>query len=167
VGLRRCYARRLLDMACATNTHTHSTTINHAWQAITAALLHGAAAYPRATPIARRRLWQTYSHRLPATWSALQTPSLSWKFSGGEYFNESIALGSRYADFMFKLSEKFKTAVSVKYQAPGEELDPETLISVQDDADLQVRADGCGLLCVHNDSVILCAHAHLLAHCCC
>ena len=45
----------------------------------------------------------------------------------------------KYADFMFKLSEKFKTAVSVKYQAPGEELDPNALITVQDDDDFQVR----------------------------
>lgn len=68
----------------------------------------------------------------------LQTPSNTFKFVGGEYFNESIPYGIRYADFMFKLSEKFKTAVSVKYHAPGEELVPDQLISVQDDADLQV-----------------------------
>ncbi|WIA22655.1 hypothetical protein OEZ86_009625 [Tetradesmus obliquus] len=67
-----------------------------------------------------------------------QTPNQqAWKFVGAEYFNESIGYGVKYADFMFKLSEKFKTAVSVKYAAPGEDLDPETLISVQDDADLQ------------------------------
>eukprot|EP00879_Flechtneria_rotunda_P014712 GHRR01015373.1.p1 GENE.GHRR01015373.1~~GHRR01015373.1.p1 ORF type:complete len:400 (+),score=120.96 GHRR01015373.1:281-1480(+) len=66
-----------------------------------------------------------------------QTPSHTWRFIGGEYFNESISYGIKYADFMFKLSEKFRAAVSVKYQAPGEELDPDSLISVQDDADLQ------------------------------
>jgi hypothetical protein len=69
----------------------------------------------------------------------VQTSSNSYKFVGGEYFNESIPYGIRYADFMFKLSEKFRTAVSVKYHAPGEELVPDQLISVQDDADLQVR----------------------------
>jgi hypothetical protein len=78
----------------------------------------------------------------PAPWlmvcAAQQTPNLAYKYVGGEYFNESIPYGIKYADFMFKLSEKFKTAVSVKYQAPGEELDPDSLISVQDDADLQV-----------------------------
>lgn len=68
----------------------------------------------------------------------LQTANNTYKFVGGEYFNESIPYGIRYADFMFKLSEKFRTAVSVKYLAPGEELVPEQLISVQDDADLQV-----------------------------
>lgn len=68
----------------------------------------------------------------------LQTATNSYKFVGGEYFNESIPYGIRYADFMFKLSEKFRTAVSVKYLAPGEDLVPDQLISVQDDADLQV-----------------------------
>lgn len=68
----------------------------------------------------------------------LQTANNSYKFVGGEYFNESIPYGIRYSDFMFKLSEKFRTAVSVKYHAPGEELVPDQLISVQDDADLQV-----------------------------
>lgn len=76
----------------------------------------------------------------PAVRPAPQTGSHSYKFVGGEYFNESIPYGIRYADFMFKLSEKFRTAVSVKYHAPGEELVPDQLISVQDDADLQVRA---------------------------
>lgn len=74
-------------------------------------------------------------HRSRIAW---QVPSQNWKLFGGEYFNESISYGTKYADFMFKLSEKFKTAVSVKYLAPGEDLDPDSLISVQDDADLQV-----------------------------
>lgn len=75
-----------------------------------------------------------------AVWRLLQTANNAYKFVGGEYFNESIPCGIRYADFMFKLSEKFRTAVSVKYHAPGEELVPDQLISVQDDADLQVCA---------------------------
>lgn len=81
--------------------------------------------------------------------SCSQTPNQqAWKFVGAEYFNESIGYGVKYADFMFKLSEKFKTAVSVKYAAPGEDLDPETLISVQDDADLQVRQCCCSCAAV-------------------
>lgn len=75
---------------------------------------------------------------------------------GAEYFNESIGNGVKYADFMFKLSEKFKTAVSVKYQAPGEELDPETLISVQDDADLQVCATAVGAAALAADMCLCC-----------
>ena len=39
---------------------------------------------------------------------------------------------------MFLLSEKVQNTVSVKYQIPGEELDPDQLISVCDDGDLQV-----------------------------
>lgn len=77
----------------------------------------------------------------------MQIGSHSWKFVGGEYFNESVPYGIRYADFMFKLSEKFRTAVSVKYHAPGEELVPDQLISVQDDADLQVCRTTQGFVC--------------------
>jgi hypothetical protein len=64
----------------------------------------------------------------------------AYKFVGGEFFNESVPYGIRYSDFMFKLSEKFRSAVSVKYQPPGEELVPDQLITVQDDADLQVSS---------------------------
>jgi hypothetical protein len=96
---------------------------------------------------------------------------------GGEYFNESIPYGIRYADFMFKLSEKFRTAVSVKYHAPGEELVPDQLISVQDDADLQVcglcdqRAPGrgqqhhsSGSLCTWRQQQLLRAHVGGWSH---
>lgn len=48
---------------------------------------------------------------------------------------------TRYADMMFALAEKVDGAVSVKYQLPGEELDPDSLISVNDDAD--IRVSGC------------------------
>lgn len=41
---------------------------------------------------------------------------------------------------MFSLAEKVDGAVSVKYQMPGEELDPEALISVNDDGDVKVGA---------------------------
>lgn len=46
---------------------------------------------------------------------------------------------ARYADLMFALSEKVDGAVSVKYQLPGEELDPDCLISVSDDGDVKAR----------------------------
>ena len=45
----------------------------------------------------------------------------------------------RYADLMFSLAEKVDGAVSVKYQLPGEELDPDSLISVNDDGDIKAR----------------------------
>lgn len=47
---------------------------------------------------------------------------------------------ARYADLMFSLSEKVDGAVSVKYQLPGEELDPDCLISVNDDSDVKARS---------------------------
>lgn len=97
----------------------------------------GASSLPRIVTSIHRLT--TSAHPLSVL---LQTANQNWKFLGGEYFNESISYGTKYADFMFKLSEKFKTAVSVKYQAPGEDLDPDSLISVQDDADLQVWQPG-------------------------
>jgi hypothetical protein len=39
---------------------------------------------------------------------------------------------------LYKLTEKFKTAVSVKYQCPGEDMDPTALITVADDDDFAV-----------------------------
>ncbi|KAI8469014.1 MAG: hypothetical protein J3K34DRAFT_514681 [Monoraphidium minutum] len=60
----------------------------------------------------------------------------SYRYAGGEYYNESVSADARYADFMYKLGEKFKTAVSVKYQCPGEDMDPGALITVADDDDL-------------------------------
>jgi hypothetical protein len=39
---------------------------------------------------------------------------------------------------MFGLAEKVDGAVSVKYQLPGEDLDPDALITVADDSDVQV-----------------------------
>ncbi len=44
-----------------------------------------------------------------------------------------------YSELMFLLSEKVQNTVSAKYQIPGEELDPDQLISVCDDGDVQVR----------------------------
>lgn len=47
----------------------------------------------------------------------------------------------KYSEFVFRLVEKTGCAVAVKYLLPGEELDPDSLITVSDDDDLQV----CGL----------------------
>jgi hypothetical protein len=70
----------------------------------------------------------------------------TYRYVSGEFFNESVPSVMSYAEFMFKLSEKFKRAVSVKYHAPGEELDPHTLITIGDDDDLRVRARGACML---------------------
>lgn len=44
----------------------------------------------------------------------------------------------KYSEFVFRLVEKTGCAVAVKYLLPGEELDPDSLITVSDDDDLQV-----------------------------
>ena len=61
-----------------------------------------------------------------------------YKYAGGTSFLETLTVGTKYAEFMHRMSEKANAAVSVKYLLPGEELDPDGLISVTDDADLQV-----------------------------
>lgn len=67
----------------------------------------------------------------------VQGPDGRWVYTGGSSYNESLPGALDYCQFMWKLSEKLNTAVSVKYQAPGEALDPDSLVSVGDDADVQ------------------------------
>lgn len=57
---------------------------------------------------------------------------------------------------MFSLSEKVDGAVSVKYQMPGEELDPESLISVNDDGDIKVGAGLTGLAALERSECFCC-----------
>jgi hypothetical protein len=89
------------------------------------------------------RLSARISHPLLA---ALQGEGGSWRYLGGDHFLESLPDTTRYADMMFSLSEKVDGAVSVKYLLPGEELDPDSLISVNDDNDIKVRSSigSCG-----------------------
>ena len=93
----------------------------------------------RAPPSTRRR-------NLPALLACLLQGEGggAWRYLGGDHFLESLPEATRYADLMFALSEKVDGAVSVKYLLPGEELDPEALISVNDDGDVKVggRAGG-------------------------
>ena len=73
----------------------------------------------------------------PPPHTTKQTPAGGYRYAGGEFYNESVPAAARYADFLYKLTEKFKTAVSVKYQCPGEDMDPTALITVADDDDFQ------------------------------
>lgn len=109
----------------------------HAWQHTRGAPAAAVAiAHPPLCHLPSRNKQQAHTqHTTPA-----QTPSGGFKYSGGEYFNESVPADARYADFLYKLTEKFKTAVSVKYQCPGEEMDPTALITVADDDDFTVRS---------------------------
>lgn len=61
------------------------------------------------------------------------------KYVGGSWHHDSVPTHFKYADLAFRLTEKVNGAVSIKYLPPGETLDPDNLIGVWDDADVQVR----------------------------
>lgn len=44
----------------------------------------------------------------------------------------------RYSEITYYFSEKLHEAVSIKYSSPGDALDPEDLVSVYSDGDVQV-----------------------------
>jgi len=62
----------------------------------------------------------------------------AWNYAGGNTFLESVPVSWKYADLVFSLAEKVNGAISLKYQLPGEDLDPDGLISVADDSDIAV-----------------------------
>jgi hypothetical protein len=69
----------------------------------------------------------------------------SWRYVGGEVFNESFPADARYLEVCQRLNDKFGDVVSFMYLTPGDALDPENLVKVQGDDDLQVRLCGaCG-----------------------
>lgn len=61
----------------------------------------------------------------------------SFIYDGGHTYLESVPVGIGYADFIFRLSEKTSSGVSVKYSLPGEDLRPENLITISDNSDLE------------------------------
>lgn len=69
-----------------------------------------------------------------------QDPSRAgcFMYDGGHTYLESVPIESGYADVIFRLSEKTSSGVSIKYLLPGEDLRPENLITISDNADLQV-----------------------------
>jgi hypothetical protein len=62
-----------------------------------------------------------------------------WKYKGGESHLVSIPYNFLYSDLMHRLSEKTDQGVSAKFLQPTEALDPENLISIRDNDDVQVR----------------------------
>ncbi len=68
----------------------------------------------------------------------LQDNAGRWKYQGGDTYLESVPVTWKYSDFVFRLVEKTGEAVAVKYMLPGEDMDPDSLITVTDDDDLQV-----------------------------
>ena len=76
----------------------------------------------------------------------LSGPDDLWRYTGGSTFLESIpATGCGYAELAFRLTEKCGSAAAIKYQLPGEPLDPDGLISVADDADVRALSVRCSL----------------------
>lgn len=57
-------------------------------------------------------------------------------------FNESVPVACTYAELCLQINDKVGYTTSIKYQAPGEELSPNELVSITGDDDLQVRQDG-------------------------
>lgn len=61
----------------------------------------------------------------------------AYKYDGGQSFMESVPRTCTYSELIHKLNEKFDHDLSIKYLAPGDVLDPQNLVSVQDDDDLK------------------------------
>lgn len=70
---------------------------------------------------------------------SLQTASGGYKYTDGEFLNDSVPSSCGYAEFMYRITQKVQRAVSVKYLNPGDDLDPENLTSVLGDDDVKVR----------------------------
>eukprot|EP00887_Chlorella_sp_A99_P004451 scaffold30.g4451.t1 len=102
------------------------------------------AARGRGVAAPRRAAARRAQPAAPPARHAPQEGGGAWRYVGGHTFLESVPRRWRYADLMFSLAEKVDGAVSVKYQLPGEELDPDSLISVADDGDIEARAGPCG-----------------------
>ena len=72
-----------------------------------------------------------------------------WKYKAGEIHHDSVSQAYRYSEVVHRWNEKASEDFTIKYLPPGEVLDPDTLISVTDDSDLQVcsqRRKHCVLL---------------------
>lgn len=60
------------------------------------------------------------------------------RYVGGEVFNESLPVSFTYMDVVKRLNDKFNDTVSFRYLSPGDDLNPDALIQVMDNDDLQV-----------------------------
>lgn len=62
-----------------------------------------------------------------------------WGYKNGKSHLESLPVHFKYNDVAFRWTEKVKGDLTgLKYQLPGEELEPDALITVSDDSDLHV-----------------------------
>jgi hypothetical protein len=65
-----------------------------------------------------------------------------FRYTGGSTFQDTLPGRISYAELMARVNEKAGVATSIRYLTPGEPLDPDALVSVLDDADLQVTRHG-------------------------
>ena len=59
------------------------------------------------------------------------------KYVGGASYLDRIPISFKFADLSHRLAEKANGAVLVKYLVPGEPLDEDELVGIQDDLDIQ------------------------------
>lgn len=71
--------------------------------------------------------------------AARQDVAGKWGYRDGKSHLESLPVHFKYNDVEHRWTEKVKGDLTgLKYQLPGEELEPDALISVSDDNDLRV-----------------------------
>ncbi len=88
---------------------------------------------------ARSHLAGTAEHLVRFACAAWQDSTGKWGYKNGNSHLESLPLHFKYNDVAFRWTEKVKGDLTgLKYQLPGEELEPDALISVSDDNDLHV-----------------------------
>lgn len=88
-----------------------------------------------------------HMRRHSAAGNCAQGPDAQYRYMGGEVFNESLPLSFTYMDVVKRLNDKLSDTVSFRYLSPGDDLNPDALIQVMDNDDLQVG--GPGILLVH------------------
>jgi len=61
-------------------------------------------------------------------------------YKGGTRYIDSVRVNMTYSEVAFRWSEKVNSdLLELKYKLPEDDLDPDNLITVRDDTDLQVR----------------------------
>lgn len=56
-------------------------------------------------------------------------------------FNESVPAACSYAELCLRINEKLGQTTSIKYLAPGEEVNPDELVCISGEDDLRVRKE--------------------------
>lgn len=95
----------------------------------------GGGSFPRTFPLAPVFFLCHHLLSLPQDGA-----TASWRYVGGEVYNESIDRSFKYADVCKRLNDKFGDTVSFRYLGPGDDAAPDNLITVSGDDDLEVRS---------------------------